>query len=58
MGIGFKELLIILVIVIIIFGIGKLPKVMKDLGSGIKEFKKGMDEKSTANKDDDTTPKA
>ncbi|MGE3769940.1 MAG: twin-arginine translocase TatA/TatE family subunit [Bdellovibrionales bacterium] len=44
MGIGFKELVIILVIVLIIFGIGKLPKVMKDLGSGIKEFKKGMGE--------------
>lgn len=42
MGIGFRELLIILVIVLIVFGLGKLPKVMKDLGKGIKEFKDGM----------------
>ena len=55
MGIGFKELLVILVIVVIIFGIGKLPKVMKDLGSGIKEFKKGMDDKKDG---DDTKPQA
>ena len=38
--IGVPELLIILVIVIMIFGIGKLPQVAKDIGKSIKEFKK------------------
>ena len=38
--IGIPELLIILVIVILIFGIGKLPSVAKDLGKSIREFKK------------------
>lgn len=34
--------LIVLAIVLIIFGAGKLPKVMGDFGKGIKNFKEGM----------------
>jgi sec-independent protein translocase protein TatA len=44
MGIGFSELLIILVIVFVIFGAGKLPKVMGDMGKGLKSFRDGMKE--------------
>lgn len=36
--------LVILVIVMIIFGAGKLPNVMKDLGTGVREFKKAQSE--------------
>ncbi|NLH47769.1 MAG: twin-arginine translocase TatA/TatE family subunit [Myxococcales bacterium] len=39
MGIGATELIIILVIILIIFGVGKLPEVGRGLGKGIKEFK-------------------
>lgn len=47
MGIGFSELLIILVIVFVIFGAGKLPKVMGDMGKGLRSFRDGMkDEKA------------
>lgn len=38
-GIGVTELIIILVIILIIFGPGKLPQIGKSLGRGIKEFK-------------------
>jgi len=38
-GLGLPELLVILVIVLIIFGAGKLPQIGKSLGKGIKEFK-------------------
>jgi len=38
-GIGLPELLVILVIILIIFGAGKLPQIGKSLGEGIKEFK-------------------
>ena len=38
-GLGWQELTIILVIVIIIFGAGKLPEIGGALGKGIKEFK-------------------
>jgi sec-independent protein translocase protein TatA len=44
MGIGFSELLVILVIVFVIFGAGKLPKVMGDMGKGLKSFRDGMKE--------------
>ena len=39
-GIGMPELLIILVIILIIFGAGKLPEIGAGLGKGIKNFKK------------------
>ncbi len=41
-GFGIWEMLIILVIVLILFGAGKLPKVMSQLGKGTKAFKDGM----------------
>jgi sec-independent protein translocase protein TatA len=49
-GLGWQELTIILVIVIIIFGAGKLPEIGGALGKGIKEFKtqsEGEDELDT-----------
>ena len=39
MGIGFTELIVILVIILILFGPGKLPEIGKALGKGIREFK-------------------
>ncbi len=41
-GLGTQELLIILVLVMIIFGAGKLPQVGASLGKGLRNFKKGM----------------
>ena len=40
--IGTPELIIILVIALMIFGVGKLPQVAKMLGSGVKSFKDGI----------------
>ena len=45
-GIGYQELLIILVIVLILFGGSKLPELARSLGSSVKEFKKGVSEAS------------
>lgn len=42
MGLGTSHLLIILVIVLVVFGAGKLPSVMRDLGQGVKSFKDAM----------------
>ncbi len=44
MSLGFSELLLILLIVFVLFGAGKLPQVMNDIGKGIKNLKKGMKE--------------
>lgn len=45
-SIGLPELLVILVIVFIVFGAGKLPGVGKALGESVREFKKAMSESS------------
>jgi sec-independent protein translocase protein TatA len=39
---GFPELLIILAIIMIIFGVGKLPQIGEGLGKAIRGFKKGV----------------
>ena len=44
MGIGFPELMIILVIIMIIFGAGKLPEIGSAFGNSIRNFKKSMKE--------------
>ena len=44
MGIGFPELMIILVIIMIIFGAGKLPEIGNAFGRSIKNFKTSMKE--------------
>lgn len=43
-GIGMPELVIILVIILIIFGAGKLPEIGGAIGKGIKNFKKSFQE--------------
>ena len=42
MGFGMTEMLIILAIVLVIFGAGKLPSVMGDLAKGVRNFKAGL----------------
>ncbi len=43
-GLGIGELVIVLVIVLVVFGAGRLPDVMGSLGKGIQSFKKGLKE--------------
>ena len=57
-GLGYQELLLILVIVLILFGAQRLPDLARSLGSSVKEFKKGVtelkdDTSSTQKKNDD-----
>ena len=56
-GLGYQELLVILVIVLILFGAQRLPDLARSLGSSVKEFKKGVaevkDEATTSAKKDD-----
>ena len=53
-GLGYQELLLILVIVLILFGAQRLPDLARSLGSSVKEFKKGVTE---LNKDDSAAAK-
>ena len=41
-SLGTTELLIILAVVVLIFGVGRLGKLGRDLGEGIREFRKGV----------------
>ncbi|NPB09841.1 MAG: twin-arginine translocase TatA/TatE family subunit [Thermodesulfobacteria bacterium] len=52
-GLGLPELLVILLIVVVIFGAGKLPQIGEGLGKGIKNFRKAVkeEEDSTAEED-------
>jgi sec-independent protein translocase protein TatA len=47
-NLGGPELIIVLVIVLIVFGAGKLPSVMRDVGKGVKEFKKAQTDEEIA----------
>jgi sec-independent protein translocase protein TatA len=42
MSLGITELLLIIAVVVVVFGAGKLPKAMRDIGSGIKSFREGL----------------
>ena len=51
MSIGPGQLLIILLIILLIFGAGKLPSVMSDLGKGLRSFRKSLKNKDHDDKD-------
>jgi len=51
--IGMWQLVIILVIVLLLFGGKKIPEMMKGLGQGVSEFKKGMREGDQPTNSDD-----
>ncbi|MFP4039315.1 MAG: twin-arginine translocase TatA/TatE family subunit [Desulfosudaceae bacterium] len=50
-GIGMPELLIILVIVLVVFGAGKLPEIGSGIGKGIQNFKKATSESDKKDKE-------
>jgi len=52
-GLGMPELIIILVIIVIIFGAGKLPEIGSGLGKGIKNFKKATRDEDEQEKIED-----
>ena len=43
-GIGFQEVLLIALVVLLFFGGKKIPELMKGLGKGVRSFKEGMSE--------------
>ena len=52
MGISLWQIAIVVVIVVLLFGRGKISSLMGDVAKGIKSFKKGMSDDSSLNNDD------
>ncbi len=48
MNLGWQEILLILLIVLVLFGAKKIPELAKGLGKGVREFKKGLHEIDSA----------
>ena len=60
MGISFWQIAIVVVLVVLLFGRGKISSLMGDVAKGIKSFKKGIndeDETKSINKSDDSSSK-
>ena len=55
MGISFWQIAIVVVLVVLLFGRGKISSLMGDVAKGIKSFKKGMSDDTSTNSQDDNT---
>ena len=55
MGISFWQIAIVVVLVVLLFGRGKISSLMGDVAKGIKSFKKGMSEDTSTNNKDDNS---
>jgi sec-independent protein translocase protein TatA len=54
---GPTELILIIVIIVLLFGVGRIGKIAGELGSGIRSFRKGLqDENDEVNKDKPNPP--
>lgn len=60
MGLSLTHIILLLIVVLVIFGAGRLPQVMGDLGKGVRNFKAGLsDDEKMADKsksEDKTLP--
>jgi sec-independent protein translocase protein TatA len=57
MGLSLTHIILLLIVVLVIFGVGKLPQVMGDLGKGIRNFKAGLGgEEKPTDKTDNKPP--
>jgi sec-independent protein translocase protein TatA len=61
-GVGWQEILLIVLIVLLLFGAKRIPEVMRSIGRGVRELKQGMKDIDTnepeKNQKDDKGPKA
>jgi sec-independent protein translocase protein TatA len=52
-GIGWQEIVVIVLVVLLLFGARRIPELMRSLGKGVREFKDGMKDLEKDVKDED-----
>ncbi len=52
MGLSLTHMVLLVIVVLVLFGAGKLPKVMGDLGKGVRNFKAGLSDEDKVEKKD------
>lgn len=52
-GIGWQEIVVIVLVVLLLFGARRIPELMRSLGKGVREFKAGMKDLEKDVKDED-----
>ncbi len=57
-GLGYQEILLILIIVLLLFGGKKIPELMRGAGKGVRAFKDGMKEVTAYDDSDDSNQSA
>lgn len=57
-GVGFQEVLLIVLVILLLFGGKKIPELMKGLGRGVRSFKEGMNGIGDEPKTDDKADKS
>ncbi|MGF1627176.1 MAG: twin-arginine translocase TatA/TatE family subunit [Alphaproteobacteria bacterium] len=55
MGLSIWQILIIVAVVVLLFGAGKIPRLAKDIGAGVNAFKKGLKDTDSGSSSGDTS---
>lgn len=58
MGLSIWHILVVALVILVLFGTGRLPRLMEDLGKGITSFKKGLREEDDKHKSVEQKPSA
>lgn len=53
LAIGYLEIILIILVILLIFGGKKIPELMRGLGKGVKSFKEGLNEKDEEKKSEE-----
>ncbi len=56
MGLSITHIILLLIVVLVVFGAGRLPQVMGDLGKGVRNFKAGLNDEHKPTEKSDNTP--
>lgn len=56
-GLGYGEIILIVIVILLLFGAKRIPELMRNLGKGLKGFKDGLDGKDEKASDEESSEK-